>query len=65
MALTEAPTHETAWRTGADGERRVACMLDKLAADGSVRVVHDRRIPGSFANIEGFTTCALELMMSV
>lgn len=27
-------------------------MLDKLAADGSVRVVHDRRIPGGSANID-------------
>jgi len=52
MALAEAPRHETSWATGAQGERRVGGMLDKLAADGSVQVVHDRRIPGGSANID-------------
>src|SRR5258708_5318836 len=52
MALTEAPRHETSWATGAQGERRIASLLDKLAEDGCVRVVHDRRIPGSSANID-------------
>lgn len=52
MALTEAPRHETSWATGAEGERRVGGMLDKVAASASVRVVHDRRIPGSSTNID-------------
>jgi Nuclease-related domain. len=52
MAMAEAPSHETSWKTGAEGEHRVGGMLDKLAAGGSIRVVHDRRIPGSSANID-------------
>lgn len=52
MALTEAPSHETAWWKGAQGERGVGGMLDQLAAKGSIRVVHDRRVPGSSANID-------------
>ena len=52
MALTEAPSHETAWGKGAQGERRVGAMLDKVATAGLIRVAHDRRIPGSSANID-------------
>ncbi len=52
MAFTDAPSHETAWGKGADGERRVGGMLDTLAPRGTIRVVHDRRIPGGPANID-------------
>jgi hypothetical protein len=40
-----------AWRTGAEGEVRTAEFLDPLAAEGFV-ILHDRRIPGSAANID-------------
>jgi hypothetical protein len=40
---------EVAWRKGAQGERVVARAIDKLA---STRALHDRRIPGSRANID-------------
>lgn len=40
---------EVAWRKGAEGERAVARAIDKLA---STRALHDRRIPGSRANID-------------
>lgn len=41
----------TAWASGADGERVVGARLDALAARGVV-TLHDRRIPGSRANID-------------
>jgi hypothetical protein len=40
---------EVAWRKGAEGERAVARAIDQLA---STRALHDRRIPGSRANID-------------
>jgi hypothetical protein len=39
----------TAWRRGAEGERRVAKVLDEVK---NIEVLHDRRIPGSRANID-------------
>jgi len=41
----------TAWRSGAQGERVVGQALDALV-DQDVVVLHDRRIPGSRANID-------------
>ena len=40
-----------AWATGARGERVVATRLDPLASRGVI-TLHDRRIPGSRANID-------------
>lgn len=40
-----------AWSTGAAGERRTAALLAPLERKGWV-VIHDRRIPGSRANID-------------
>jgi hypothetical protein len=51
LALTEDPQHIRAWQRGAEGERRVGARLDALASDSLV-VLHDRRIPGSRANID-------------
>jgi hypothetical protein len=51
LALSDDPTHETAWARGAGGEERVAKFLAKYLNDGVV-VLHDRRIPGSRANID-------------
>ena len=45
------PQSETAWRRGAEGERVVARALDRLKDDGG-RVLHDRRMPNSKANID-------------
>jgi nuclease-like protein len=39
-----------AWRTGADGEAKTAAALERLGDDWIV--LHDRRIPGSRANID-------------
>lgn len=51
LALSDEPQHVTAWRQGAVGERAVARRLDQLVARG-VEVLHDRRIPGTKANID-------------
>ncbi len=50
-ALFVTPNHVTAWATGADGEARTATFLEPLRAEG-FRILHDRRIPGSRANID-------------
>lgn len=42
---------EVAWKRGAEGERIVGAALDRLADDG-VHALHDRRMPGSRANID-------------
>lgn len=49
LALTDEPQRTRAWATGADGEVVLGRRLD--AAEG-VCVLHDRRIPGSKANID-------------
>jgi Nuclease-related domain len=41
----------TSWRSGAGGERSVGARLASVSSKG-VTVVHDRRIPGSRANID-------------
>lgn len=48
--LFVVPQHVTAWRAGADGESRTARALDGLG--GGFIVVHDRRVPGTKANID-------------
>jgi ribosomal protein S27E len=51
LALTDEPQSTKAWATGARGEELLGVRLDGLAGKG-VRVLHDRRIPGSKANID-------------
>lgn len=51
LALSADPTHETVWARGAGGEERVAELLGKHL-DDHVVALHDRRIPGSRANID-------------
>lgn len=50
LALQQAPQHESRWARGADGEEIVEQALAKRCPD--IRVLHDRRIPGSRANID-------------
>ena len=50
-ALSDEPQSTTAWDTGAVGEERLGSRLNELASD-TLRVLHDRRIPGSRANID-------------
>jgi hypothetical protein len=51
LKMREEPQHLVAWAKGAEGERRLGEGLDALASE-SVRVLHDRRIPRSRANID-------------
>lgn len=51
LALTDVPQSTTAWDTGALGEERLGHRLNEFASD-SLRVLHDRRIPGSRGNID-------------
>jgi hypothetical protein len=50
-ALFATPNSITAWQTGAEGEVRTGRLLEPLEADG-FRILHDRKIPGSRANID-------------
>lgn len=49
--LAARPGHLDAWRIGAEGERETAALLLELE-DRGYRVLHDRRIPGTRANID-------------
>jgi hypothetical protein len=51
LALSNDPSHEKVWARGAAGEERVAASLAKRLSDDVV-VLHDRRVPGSRANID-------------
>jgi ribosomal protein L15 len=51
VALSDEKQSTKAWATGAVGEERLGGRLDRLVSD-SIAVLHDRRIPGSKANID-------------
>ncbi|MHC6219813.1 nuclease-related domain-containing protein [Arthrobacter sp. MMS24-S77] len=51
VALSDERQSTKAWDQGAIGEERLGARLDSLAAD-DIAVLHDRRIPGSKANID-------------
>ena len=51
VALSEEKPSTRAWATGAIGEMRLGARLDSLVSD-SVAILHDRRIPGTRANID-------------
>ena len=51
LAVTGEQQSTTAWDTGAQGEERLGQQLDRLASN-SLRLLHDRRIPGGRANID-------------
>jgi len=57
VALTPERQSTRVWNTGAIGERQVGAALDRLAAE-SIRVMHDRRIPRSKANIDHIVVTA-------
>jgi hypothetical protein len=56
LALQDAPQHETSWSRGAGGEQLVEQALTKRCPH--VTVLHDRRIPGSRANIDHIAVTA-------
>ena len=51
LALSDDPHSTAAWAYGANGERALGGLLDPLRDEG-IAVLHDRRIPGSKANID-------------
>lgn len=51
LALSEDPQSTRAWDTGAAGEERLGSRLNAMASD-ALRVLHDRRLPNSRANID-------------
>ena len=58
LALTNEPQSTRAWGVGAVGEEKLGAFLDTLDDDRSVFVLHDRRIPGSRANIDHIVVSA-------
>lgn len=52
VAALSQPQSEAAWARGAEGERRGAAALHKRTRDAGVILLHDRRRPGSSANID-------------
>ncbi len=52
LAMTSAPVHEENWRKGAEGEEHTGKRLNALLRGRGVVLVHDRRMPGSRANID-------------
>lgn len=57
LALSDDPHSLEAWEQGARGERVLGSTLDPLRAEG-MAVLHDRRIPGSRANIDHIVVSA-------
>jgi len=51
VALSDEKQSTKAWSSGAAGEAAVGARLDGFASE-SIRVMHDRRIPRSKANID-------------
>lgn len=51
LALSDEPQSTRAWATGGSGERAVGARLDGRAGADFV-VLHDRRIPGTRANVD-------------
>ena len=51
LALSDDPSSTKVWDQGAVGEERVGSFLE-AARDQGVEVLHDRRMPGSRANID-------------
>jgi hypothetical protein len=51
LAISDDPQSTTAWNTGALGEEKLGGGLNSLAGD-TIRLLHDRRLPRSKANID-------------
>ena len=56
LALSSDPQSTTAWAIGAVGEEKLGTRLNALVSP-TLRVLHDRRIPGSKANIDHIAVC--------
>ncbi|PFG17149.1 nuclease-like protein [Propionicimonas paludicola] len=56
LAVFDDPQTTTAWASGAMGEERLGDMLAEVAGP-SLRVLHDRQVPGTKANIDHLVVC--------
>lgn len=56
LAVSDDPQSTKAWATGAVGEERLGRRLDATAGP-LVKVLHDRGIPGSRANLDHLVVC--------
>jgi hypothetical protein len=52
LALTNDPQSTIAWAQGSRGERLLGEFLEKIHDESIVVVLHDRRIPGTRANVD-------------
>lgn len=52
LALSNEPQSTLAWGVGGSGERKLGAFLESLNDDETIIDLHDRRIPGSRANID-------------
>lgn len=57
LAVFDDPQSTTAWSTGAVGEQQLGSMLAGIAGP-TLRVLHDRRIPRTTANIDHLVVCS-------
>lgn len=57
LALSDDPQSTTAWASGARGEVALGARLDKHASE-TIAAMHDRRIPGTKANIDHIVVTA-------
>lgn len=57
LALSDDPQSTKAWASGAKGEAALGARLHKQASE-SIAVLHDRRIPGTKANIDHIVVTA-------
>ena len=57
LAVFDDPQSTKAWSSGAVGEQQLGGMLAGIAGP-SVRVLHDRRIPRTTANIDHLVVCS-------
>lgn len=62
LALSDDPQSTKAWASGAKGEAALGARLDKQASD-SIAVLHDRRIPGTKANIDHVVVTAAGVLV--
>ena len=56
LAVFDDPQSTRAWSVGADGESALGGMLERMAGP-ELRVLHDRRIPRTTANIDHVVVC--------
>lgn len=57
LAISEDPQSTRAWGVGSKGEQLLGKYLESLNDESRVIVLHDRRIPGSRANIDHIAVC--------